>query len=424
MPTGSDGVLRLPLLPAQADFVGSEAKFPAMVGGWGSGKTHAGAWRLVLKMANDPGITTGYYGSDFTMLEDRPKTAIEDALDEVGVRYNYQASRYLFDCGKFGTIKLKSFTDKSRIRSGELAHVVIDEIEQLNQIRARQRFEQIVGRMRGTAGATIGVMTTPDNGTSGFVYSRWGQPKGEFETIFASTLDNYHIPDLAGYVRSIEEVLEPRLVPLYLHGQFVALGEGMCYYTYIEGEQAMHRPVPPPPLPHALYVGLDFNIEACFAAVGIYDGQSLHIVDEFVSRNTLDFCEKVKSRYPEQSVTVCADATGGSRSTNATKSDIDLIRAADIATSTPKGNPRVMDRVMSVNAAFSSGRLHVDPVKCPLLHRGLMDHAFKDGAPEKSDEHPRNAGSLDDRTDALGYLVHRLIPVVKPSFDSGIRMAG
>ena len=410
------------LLPAQYQFVFSNAKFPAFVGGVGSGKTYAGAWRLVKKLLEKPGITCAYYGADYRMLTDRPRIEITEALYTAEIDHTYRKGPSIFDCGPYGEIRLLSFGDVGSIRSIQLAHAVVDELERHRIEDARARWQQIVLRMRGSAEATLGVVTTPDQGTSGFMYETWGQPRPDHETIHASTYDNYHIPDLEGYIRGIKAQHDDRMAELYLNGAFVPIGDGYVYYAYRDNPEACHR-TRPDALPSTLYIGLDFNVGACFASVATYQNQTLHIVDEFLSRDTWEFVERAKSRYPDKALIVCPDASGGARSTSSSATDHQIIQGAGFHLSAPVGNPYVQDRVLSVNGAFARKKLTIDQNTCPLLHRALVDHSYKDGEPEKFNEHPIHAGSIDDRTDALGYLVHQTIPVTRPDWNRGFSPA-
>ena len=415
--------LNLELLPAQSDFINSRVRHPAFVGGVGSGKTYAGIWRLLLKMAAQPGITCGFYGQDYLTLEDRPLAEALLAGERLGWAPNYVRGRRAIEYGKFGILRLLSFTDLKSIRSIELAHGNVDELDKYPLEDARKRWQQITMRMRATAGATLSATTTPDKGTSGFMYKAWGDnPKAQYAAYHARTIDNNHIPDLDEYVASVRDTLDERAAELYLNGEFVSIGTGMCYYRYIEGGPEVRYQAPgPEDWPEHIYIGLDFNVEACFAVVGLWNGNELDIVDEFVTRNTFDFCDELAARYRRHVPIISCDATGQARKTSATQTDVDIIRNNGFTTSIPNNNPPVMERLMSVNGAFAHGRLRVDPARTPLLDRALRDHSFDEkGEPEKFDEHPRGAGSLDDRNDALGYLVHRLLPVGRPQYATGI----
>jgi hypothetical protein len=68
-------------------------------------------------------------------------------------------------------------------------------------------------------------------------------------------------------------------------------------------------------------------------------------------------------------------------------------------------NPRVEDRVNTVQVLLRDRRITVDAKAAPLLVRSLEQQAYdKSGAPSKADD-------LDHCLDALGYAAHWQFPV-------------
>ena len=141
-------------------------------------------------------------------------------------------------------------------------------------------------------------------------------------------------------------------------------------------------------------------------------------VDEFVSHDTADFLIKL-SRYQGHAITVYPDASGAARRTNASQSDIQMIRQAGIEVDAPKMNPAIRDRINAVNALLSHQQLFINCDKCPETAHAFETQGYdKNGEPEKFDSHP----SLDDRCDAAGYFLHRRFPISRPIFHSGLTM--
>jgi hypothetical protein len=93
-------------------------------------------------------------------------------------------------------------------------------------------------------------------------------------------------------------------------------------------------------------------------------------------------------------------------------SDLRLLQEAGFIVCAKDANPRVVDRVTSVNSmilnAEGQRRLLVNTKACPELTLCLEQQVYdKNGAPDKSQ-------GKDHLNDALGYLIHFLWPVVKP----------
>jgi hypothetical protein len=111
------------------------------------------------------------------------------------------------------------------------------------------------------------------------------------------------------------------------------------------------------------------------------------------------------------SIVLYPDSTGKSASsTNASVSDIRLIQdKPGFSVDAPTKNPKIEDRVASVNGAFMSAsgerKLFIHKTFCPVLQEALEQQIYdSNGKPDKSSGH-------DHILDALGYLVHRLFPV-------------
>ena len=77
------------------------------------------------------------------------------------------------------------------------------------------------------------------------------------------------------------------------------------------------------------------------------------------------------------------------------------------------GNGSTSGRYNACNRKLMSNTLLINKNLAPKTYESLQVHAYTDkGLPEKFDNHP----SIDDRTDAFGYVVGRLYPVVQKSF--------
>jgi hypothetical protein len=157
----------------------------------------------------------------------------------------------------------------------------------------------------------------------------------------------------------------------------------------------------------ALHVGMDFNVGKMSAAIHVLRGDDPHAVLEYTGvLDTPAMCALLKARHPGHPILVYPDASGQARkSNNASESDHALLRAAGFSVRVNPSNPRVKDRVLSVNAMVHKDgvrRYRVNPETCPELVESLEKQAYdKNGEPDK-------AGGLDHIIDAAGYfLVYR-----------------
>lgn len=165
-----------------------------------------------------------------------------------------------------------------------------------------------------------------------------------------------------------------------------------------------------------LHIGLDFNVNPMSATVGIKVADQLHIVDEIIlpNSNTTELCVEVKSRYPNHKIYVYPDPSGKARKTSAAggTTDFTILELNRFYVVAPSAHPPIADRINEVQAmlcnAAGERRLFISP-KCKELIKSLDGMTYKQGtsAPDKS-------LGLDHVTDALGYKIHSMFPLVAP----------
>ncbi len=391
----------LPLTEPQEEFAFHDAPRPAMVAGLGSGKTFAGTVRLILLMLGNPGINTAYYMPTYDLLKLRVWPGVLELLDQLGYSYKENKSEYTVTIHGYGKMILRSFDKPQRIVAYEVAHSIVDELDTLNKEAAGFVWRKISERNRQIAGGTIGLVTTPDQGYSGFVYQKWGKnPQPGYSCIHASTYSNPKISD--DYIEQIKANYDPILADMFLSGKFVSLTRDKVYHFFDRNKHHTNRIITDQD--NRLHVGLDFNVGGCCATTFIEEENNPIAVDEFVSYDTQDFCHNVKSRYGSRKVTVYPDASGNSRSTNASASDLAIIQNNGILIDAPKSNPFIRDRVNTANGLFSHDRIKVNIDKCPELTDALENQGYDSkGDPEKFNNHP----AIDDWVDSATYYLNK-----------------
>ena len=156
-------------------------------------------------------------------------------------------------------------------------------------------------------------------------------------------------------------------------------------------------------------VGMDFNVDPGCAVIGRQTSQGLHIFDEIELRNTNTFeiADELRRRYPTSIIKVFPDPAGSQRRTSSNTTDHKILHNAGFQVFARRAHPPVKDRINSVNSAFSSGKLLVDP-KCKSLINCLNKLSYREG----TNEQDKNSG-IDHMPDALGYLVEYLYPIKK-----------
>jgi hypothetical protein len=91
--------------------------------------------------------------------------------------------------------------------------------------------------------------------------------------------------------------------------------------------------------------------------IGIRIGDRAVVVDEVVGAQDTDaLAQEIRRRYPDHKIYGYPDASGGNRSTNATRTDIQILESYGISNQSPQSNPPIKDRVNNVQAMLENGK--------------------------------------------------------------------
>lgn len=339
---------------------------------------------------------------------------IEEELSKIGQPYKLNKADYKIHVEGKGDIIFRSMERPERIVAYETADAVIDELDTLKPDKAEFVYRKITERTRAKKHDgkpnTVAVVTTPDNGISGFVFKLYGKPKtDEYHLIKASTYDNPFLPP--EYIEQIKANYDETLAELYLNGEFVSLTHNKVYHYFSRVKHHSDRTILPSDI---LHIGLDFNIGACCAVVYIREGDKMVAVDEFISYDTREIIINLKQRYQNR-IMLYPDASGDNRSTNSSQSDIALLREAGYTINAPSTNGAVRDRVNATNNLLSKDRLLVNTGKCKNFTFALESQGYTDkGEPEKFNVH--KDGAIDDWNDSGTYPIARIYPINRNSF--------
>ena len=391
-----------------------------MVAGLGAGKTQAGLVRLICLMLQRPGISTAYYLPTYDLLKLRAMPGAEDILSNIGLKYKTNKSDYTITITGYGSMIFRSYDRPERIVAYEVADSIVDELDTLPKEKAAYVWRKVSERNRQKCGRpnTLGNVTTPDQGYSGFTYAKWvKQAQAGYELIKAATASNPYLPE--GYIEDIRKNYDPILADMYLNGDFVSLTQNKVYHFFDRAKHHSDRVITEQD--SVIHVGLDFNIGGTCANLWVIDSNKPIAVDEFVSQDTRDFCNRL-SKYNEQGRTIIVypDASGKANSTNSSQSDLDIIKQAGFRVDAPKANPAIRDRINSVNALLAHDKMAVNTNRCPRLTDAVESQGYTaKGEPEKFNDHP----AIDDHNDAMGYFIDRKFSLRRPVFVTGIGSA-
>lgn len=403
------------LTDPQYDLVTSKARFPAMVAGFGAGKTEALVTRALAIKFQHPDTDIAYYLPTYDLVNTIAFPRFEEKLGEYGFNYGrdfvtVKNQTPLVKIKNYGKIILRTMDRPQRIVGYEVGDSLVDELDTLKTEDARNVWRKIMSRNRqkkaNGAPNTIAVGTTPEGFK--FVYEQWKKapPSEQYELIRASTYSNAHnLPE--NYIPDLLADYPSNLIAAYLDGEFVNLTSGSVYVNYdriANGSRETTRPG------EALHIGMDFNVGKMAAIVHVNREGNPHAVAEIMNGlDTPAMIKAIKARFPNNPVFVYPDASGSGRhSSNASTSDLALLQQANFIVLANASNPRVKDRVLSMNMMFdgcSRGKYFVNADACPFYAEALEKQAYdKNGEPDKTT-------GLDHPVDAGGYFISYRFPV-------------
>lgn len=400
---------------------GLNTKYRAYVGGFGSGKTFVGCLDLLIFAAKHPKTVQGYFGTSYPSIRDIFYPTFTEAAEMMGFRVEIIESHkevHIYR-GRFyyGTVICRSMDNPGSIVGFKIARALVDEIDTLPKKKAHDAWNKIVARLRLVIDGVengIGVTTTPEGFL--FVYEKFKQdPTPSYSMVQASTYENadYLPPD---YIDTLLETYPDGLIQAYLRGQFVNLTSGSVYPEYERLKNNSLESIQPG---ERLHIGMDFNVNKMAACIFVERADGWHCVEEIKGGQDTPYMIKViTERWKSQGhkIVIYPDASGKNTSSKgASLSDINMLELAGFYVCAHDTNPRVRDRVNCVNRQFSSGRLWINSLRCPETAKCIEQQAYDaNGEPDKKN-------GLDHQSDAFGYPLAYVFPVIKP-LAKGIRV--
>jgi hypothetical protein len=400
--------IRSDLHPGQLAFVDdSSTQILGISAGYGAGKTRALCAKAVMLAAVNQGFIGCVMEPTGPLIRDIWQTDFDDFLEAYDIPYTFRASplpEYMLHLpGGDTKILCRSFENWSRIIGLNLAWVLADEIDTVTPSIANKAFPKILGRLRSGNVRQFAAASTPE----GFrwMWNTFGSDEAKARPdrhlIKMRTADNPHLPP--DFIERLQANYDPSLLRAYLDGEFVNLTTGQVYDRFDRSKHVITDL--PDTSREPLRVGVDFNVGNMSAVIAIRLGSSLLVIDEISGAHDTDaLAQEVVRRYPDRRMYAYPDASGGSRSTNASQTDVQILESYGMSNQSPRANPPVRDRVAAVQALLENGkgqvRLQVSET-CKRAIECLELQCYTDkGEPDK------DAG-FDHMNDALGYLVWR-----------------
>jgi PBSX family phage terminase large subunit len=401
------------LLPPQREFVDDTShKILGYCAGFGAGKTFAlCAKTIFLAMAN-PGTVGAVFEPTHIMIRDVWMRAFDDFLEQFEIEHDFRVSpqpEYVLHLpGGTTTLICRATETFNRIRGQTLSFICADELDTSTREVAQKASEMMLARLRGGLKPQLAVASTPEGYK--FFYNTFVEngDNPDRRLIRAKTTDNPYLPE--GFVEALYNNYDPQLIASYINGEFTNLANTTVYHAYCRDRHWCDTEIRPD---DRLLVGVDFNVGACFTQVIVRRGDEFHVVAEHYPKDTPALVRLLNETYPEQvaagNLVIIPDAASRQRTTtNASESDLSLLKKGGFQIKVQSANPQISDRVNCVNVLLLSDRLKVHH-RCKYLVKSLEQQAYdRTGKPEKG------IGGLDDISgpvDSLGYAISYLAPL-------------
>jgi hypothetical protein len=352
-------------------------------------------------------------------VRDVIQTTLSAYLDSFQIPYEFRASplpQYTLHLPSGEVVILcRAMENWTRIIGLNLSFIGCDEIDTTKLQVARLAVDRFYARLRAGKRRQLGLFSTPEG--FGLLYNMFVEEQNHPDRALyrGRTADNPHLP--SDYLDTLLAEYPANLVAAYTEGEFVNMQAAAVYPEFDRHLNVTDSVVEPKDL---IWVGMDFNVDRCWMVSVVEREDELHVVDEFIARDTIAIRDKLREVYlpwiRNKQVIACPDATAKNRtSRDAGMSDVGMLKRAwpdgtRIDVQFQSANPFIRDRVLSVNALILNGlgerKLKVNP-KCKGVIRGLEQHAYdlNTQQPQKGDGGPDD---LSGQMDALGYVVWRL----------------
>lgn len=387
-----------------------------------SGKSESLFKRLLIQKLTYPKLSQGYFAPSYDLISLIAFPRLEELLTSCGLRYKLNKSEKVFHIQGYGQIIMRSMDNPDSIVGFEIADAVIDELDTMPKDKAQNAWNKVISRCRQKKPDgrpnTAAVGTTPEGFR--FCYERWEKNASDKYVLYrAPTMSNPYLPE--SYIDGLRESYPPQLLAAYLDGQFVNLASGGVYPDFDRKKNHTDEEIKQG---EPLHIGMDFNVLKMAAVVFVMRQGKLVAVDELVNvRDTPAMAELIKEKYKGHHIKIYPDAAGQATSSkNASESDHAILKKAGFSIIVNGSNPAIKDRINAVNAQICNSNnvrsLLINTNNCPNLTEALEQQVYdKHGMPDKSTGH-------DHVTDAFGYCIVKLFPIIKPQAARQARMYG
>lgn len=391
--------LNIKLTEFQDRYLFSSKRFPAFVGGWGTGKSMTAILRC-LRLAQETPKNLGLIcRKEYTDLRD---STIKDFERYTGMKVNQQNKEVELPNGSI--IMFRHADELATLQNINLGFFFIEQAEELDS--AEQWF-MLHGRLRRQANERSGFVTANCNGHN-WVWELWKDKAHteEYELVEATTYDNAkNLPE--DFIKSLESLPELMKRKYVLNDWSVA--EGLVWADFKEDRHVVDSFEVPDAWKEVIALDHGYNHPTAilFGAVD-FDG-TLYIYDEIYEREKLASAhaahiKELEPKWKQMKRFIDPSCRNKIMQKNGMMYSImdEYLEHGIMFNCAQNDWDAGVNRVAEY---FKRDKLKIFKDKCPNLIREIKQYKYKPQKPgaEKTDERPLKIN--DDACDALRYLV-------------------
>jgi len=306
-------------------------------------------------------------------------------------------------------VYLRSADNPDNLRGVSMDYLVMDECAMIDQRMWTEVCRPALSDRQGK-----GLFITSPKGKASWVYELWqgAHTQKDWSAFQFTTLDGGNVP--LEEIEAAKNELDEKSFRQEYEASFETYA-GAIYYNWDSSKHIVPQNVSDIKKNEILHVAMDFNVTPLVSLICRINGNEISVIDEIKMEgsNTFEMAEELLNRFPDNRMWVYPDASGQARKTSSNTSDHHILRNAGFILKVKNINPPVKDRIASVNASLKSVdgsvKLFIDP-KCKMMIKCISGQTYKEGT-----QVPDKSSNLDHANDALGYLVHWINPIKRPS---------
>ena len=402
------------------------------LGGYGSGKTFAGALLGILLALKFPGIVGLVGAQTYTLVRDTTLKTYFEHLESMGFvekkDYSWVSAEQKLVFFNGSEILFRHFDEPHKLKSLNLGFV---EIEEMSDIPF-ETFKVLLARMRqkikpNWKNFTYRIFghTNPEM-QKGWLYKTFYEhPPTNYRLISAPTTQNIYLPD--GFCDELKHLYDKSYYEMFVLGKTGDYNSNLVVKDFTDEnvKEIKYQPN------MDLYISCDFNVDPMAWVLAHKTDDKVFYFDELVLENTTTAktCEEFHYRYPNHKakIIVNGDASGDNRSCTSEYTNYVIIKKKlqsfgyDVEIKIKGFNPPIKNRVAAFNAKVRNANgdvgLYISP-KCEKLLYNVYNLRYQEGSSRidvptyTQIKQMKELKFLSHPFDAASYLVDFYWPIV------------